>query len=140
MPGATLCGTIIFSLGSPGTYTLESPLVTRSPSLANLAFLIKNRISLLRSPDLVVGVFPDIRWYFAALQESLFSCACLQAALLKKVLLTWLAPRVMSGSWCVTGCSGAHLDAGSSTVVEISEMNLWIEQTSDVQSDGCRDW
>ena len=34
------------------------------------------------------------------------------------------------------GLIGAHLDAGSKTVVEISEMNLCIEQTSDVQSDG----
>ena len=61
MPGATLCGTIIFSFGSPGTKILESPLVTSSLSEANLAFCIRNRISLFKSPALVVGVFPDIR-------------------------------------------------------------------------------
>ena len=38
------------------------------------------------------------------------------------------------------GLSGAHLAAGSRTVVEISEINLCIEQMSDVQSDGCLDW
>ena len=57
MPGATLCGTMIFSFGSPGTNILESPLVTSNPSEAILAFRIRNRISLFRSPDLVVGVF-----------------------------------------------------------------------------------
>ena len=67
---------------------VESPLVTKSPSGASLACLIRNLISLLRSPGLVVGVFPDIRWVLAALQESLLLCAWIQAALLKKVLFT----------------------------------------------------
>ena len=71
VPGATLSGTMIFSLGSSGTNTLESPLVTRRPSGANLACLIRNQISLLTSPAFEVGVFPDIKWIFAALQESL---------------------------------------------------------------------
>ena len=61
MPGATLCGTMIFSLGSPGVKMLESPLVTRRPSGASLACLIRNLILLLRSPALEVGVFPDMR-------------------------------------------------------------------------------
>ena len=83
-----MCGTIIFPLGSPGTYIFESPLVTKSPSEANFAFLIRNLISLFRSPDFVVGVFPDIKWVLAALQESLLFCAWIHAALLKNVLCT----------------------------------------------------
>ena len=67
---------------------VESPLVTRSPSGANFACLIRNLISLLRSPGFEVGVFPDIRWVLAALHESLLFWAWIQAALLKKVLLT----------------------------------------------------
>ena len=114
VPGATLCGTIIFSFGSPGTYILQSPFVTKRRSGASLAFLIRNLISLLTSPALDEGVLPDIRWVFAALQESLLSCAWIQAALLKNVLCTWFAPRNICewleasfGSrrmslWCVT--------------------------------------
>ena len=83
-----MCGTIIFSLGSPGTYIFESPLVTKSPLVANFVFLIRNLISLFRSPDFVVGVFPDFKWVLAALQESLLLCAWIQAALFKKVLCT----------------------------------------------------
>ena len=59
---------------------------------------------------------------------------------MKNVLFTWLAPRMKSGLGSMIGLIGAHLDAGSKTVVEISEMNLCIEQISDVQSDGCLDW
>ena len=59
---------------------------------------------------------------------------------MKNVLFTWLAPRMKSGSGSIIGLIGAHLDAGSRTVVEISEMNLCIEQTSAVHSDGCLDW
>ena len=84
MPRATLCGTIIFSLGSPGTNTEESPFVTSRPSGAMVALRIRKRISLFRSPDFVVGTFPVVRCHFADLQESLLSWAAIQAALLKK--------------------------------------------------------
>ena len=40
----------------------------------------------------------------------------------------------------ISGCIGAHFAAGSRTVSERSEMNLWIEQVSDAQSDGCLLW
>ena len=72
MPGATLCGTMIFSLVSPGTKILESPFVTRRPSDASFACLIKNLISLFMSPGFEVGTFPDVRWEMAARQDSLF--------------------------------------------------------------------
>ena len=72
VPGATLCGTIIFSLGSPGTNMVESPFVTRRPSGAIVACFIRNLISLFISPGFVVGTFPDVKWEIAARQESLF--------------------------------------------------------------------
>ena len=84
VPGATLCGTIIFSLGSPETKIVESPFVTSKPSEAILACFMRNLISLFISPGFEVGIFPEERWEIAALQESLFFCACNQAALLKK--------------------------------------------------------
>ena len=61
VPGATLCGTIIFSLGSLGTKMLESPFVTNSPSGAIVACLMRNLISLFMSPAFMVGTFPEIR-------------------------------------------------------------------------------
>ena len=109
MPGATLCGTTIFSFGSPGTKVLESPLVTRRPSGAMVACLLRNLISLLRSLPFVVGTFPVVKWSLADLQESLRSCAASYASLLKNDASTF---------------SGAHLAAGSITVSVSSLMNL----------------
>ena len=94
VPGATLCGTNIFSFCSPGTKMLESPLVTRRPSGVMVAFLMRNLILLLTSPPFVVGTFPVVRCSLAALQESLRSCAASH----------------------VSTFSGAHLAAGSTTV------------------------
>ena len=51
-----MCGTTIFSLGSPGTKMLESPLVTSNPSGAIVAFLMRNLILLLTSPPFIVAV------------------------------------------------------------------------------------
>ena len=65
--GVTLCETIIFSLGSPGTKTVESPFVTSSLLGAMVAFLIRNLILLFISPDFVLGTFPVIRCCFADL-------------------------------------------------------------------------
>ena len=88
---------------------VESPLVTKSPSGANFACLIRNLISLLRSLPFVVGTFPVVKWSLADLQESLRSCAASHAALLKNDASTFM---------------GAHLAAGSITVSVSSLMNL----------------
>ena len=72
VPGAILWGTIIFSLGSPGTKIVESPFVTSSPSGAIVACFMRNLISLFMSPGFEVGTFPDDRCEMAARQESLF--------------------------------------------------------------------
>ena len=104
MSGVKLCGMTIFSLGSPGTKMLESPLVTSKPLGASVAFLMRNLISLFTSPPFVVGTFPVVRWSFADLHESLRSCAASHAAQLKK--------------------EASHLAAGSTTVYVSSLMNL----------------
>ena len=118
-------GTTIFSRGSPGVNTVDSPLVTSSPSGAIVALRIRNLISLCMSPLLAVGVFPDIRCDRAARQLSLRSCAAFQAARLKKDASCFIV---------------AHLVAGSITVSDISLINLCIEQVSALQVEGCRLW
>ena len=100
---------------------VESPFVTSKPSGAIVACFIRNLISLFISPGFVVGTFPEVRWETAARQESLFLWACNHAARLKKVFRGWIGP---------------HLVAGSRTVSDISEMNLWIAQCSVSHSDG----
>ena len=125
VPGATLCGTMIFSLGSPGINMVESPFVTSRPSGAIVACFIRNLISLFISPAFVVGTFPEIRWDLAAQQKSLLFCACNHAARLKNVVSGWIGP---------------HLVAGSRTVSDMSEMNLCIAQWSVSHSEGCLLW
>ena len=125
VPRATLCGTTIFSFGSPGTKMLESPLVTRRPSGAMVVFLMRNLILLLTSLPFVVGTFPVVRCSLAALQESLCSCAASRAALLKND---------------ASNFSGVHLAAGSTTVFVSSLMNLWIAHVCASQLDGWGLW
>ena len=109
------CVGLLFSLGSPSVKIVESPLVTNSPSGAMGAFLIRNLISLFMSPALFVGVLPKIRCLLTDQQESLFSWAESQAALLKNDESAFM---------------GAHLAAGSMTVSDKSLINLCIEHDS----------
>ena len=61
------------------------------------------------SPDLVVGIFPVVKWCFTDLHESLLSWAAIQAALLKRDESAW---------------RGVHLAAGLRTVSDSLFINF----------------
>ena len=100
-------------------------LTTRSPSLVIVASLQYCLITEFCAPTLVVGVFPDVRQWKAALHESQFLCAASHDVLLLRFVLS--------------GDTAAFLAAGSRTVSMRSPTNLQSEQSSLEHFEGCLD-